>query len=94
MYANPPEGIPELPPVPALRPGPDLDRCRHGRGAGEHCPDCDDDDGPTPVLAPVGFLPVNPKALEISGVLLRCQLCGSLIVDLDRCLHSEHHAAA
>lgn len=33
--------------------------------------------------------PVNPKALTIDGLLFRCPLCFSLVIDLDRDAHVE-----
>lgn len=37
----------------------------------------------------VDWLPVNPKALTINGLLFRCPLCFSLVIDLDRDAHVE-----
>lgn len=68
---------------------PDLDRCRHGKTAGEQCPICDDEEED-----PVDWRPVDPRVLLKLTVLFRCPTCGALVLDIDRCLHTEHHAAA
>lgn len=71
-------------------PDPDLDRCPHGKTAGEHCPVCDDEDENDVV----DWRPIDPRVLMKLPVLFRCPTCGALVLDIDRCLHTEHHAAA
>lgn len=61
-----------------------IDLCPHGRTTGEVCPECDDG-------VDADWRAVDPRVLLKLSLLFRCPVCGSLVADIDRCRHAEHH---